>query len=544
MSPVVLRFCVYLYSVWLIRRSNAANNPHIVFIMADDMGWNDVSFHGSDQIPTPNIDSLGYNGVILNRHYVQPTCTPTRASLMTGRHPIHTGQHWPYYSTQKSALPLTEKILPEYLKELGYATHVVGKWHLGFYKREFTPLQRGFDSHLGYWGGSQSYYDHVHEEQTLVGYDMRRDDTVAWELSGQYATDLFSREAVRLIKEHPPNVPMFLLLNHLAVHAGNAGKLLEAPQEVVDRFRYIPDPNRRTYAAMMSKLDDSVGEVVEALGEKDMLRNSIVVFLSDNGAPNLGHFNNWGSNYPWRGHKATLWEGGVRTPSVVWSPLIANPSRVSEELMHVTDWLPTLLRAAGYQKPLTYIDGVDQWLSICYDLPSPRTSLLLDLYDTNNMRSIIMGHYKYIYGATSYLQYNDDAADHSSYLNHDSITSRNIPSYDVTQVTTSKTWVQTKKLRKYRLPSSQVIKLRKKATISCERKDTSPLNCDDTPCIFDLAEDACEQENIFWKYPILGVFMGAVLDNYKLDAIPDDMIFFDLDSDPEKFNGTWDNWVT
>ncbi|XP_054267266.1 arylsulfatase B-like [Macrosteles quadrilineatus] len=339
--------------------------PHIVYILADDMGWNDVSFHGSDQIPTPNIDSLAYNGVILNRHYTQPLCTPSRASLMTGNYAVHTGLHDALKPTDRVGLGISQKILPQYLKELGYSTHLVGKWHLGFYKKEFTPLQRGFDSHFGYWSGAISYYDHIDENPyNYSGHDMRRGYTSACDVVGQYATDLFTREAVRVIESHKPDRPMFMFMAHLASHAGNQGKWLEAPQDEINKFSYISDPNRRTFAAMVSKLDESVGAVITALDKRGMLKNSIVVLLADNGAPNLGLYNNWGSNFPWRGQKASLWEGGVRTPCLIWSPLITNPSRVSHTLMHVADWLPTLLSAAGHKGRVSGIDGVDQWEAI------------------------------------------------------------------------------------------------------------------------------------------------------------------------------------
>lgn len=152
----------------------------------NSQGWNDVGFHGSGQIPTPNIDALAYSGLLLDKYYVTPICTPSRSALMTGKYPIHIGMHHGVninriYSllelnslsydiqilkgAEPRGLPLNEKILPEYLQDLGYSTHIVGKWHLGFYKKEYTPTYRGFNSHVGYWSGHHDYFDHTAVEE-------------------------------------------------------------------------------------------------------------------------------------------------------------------------------------------------------------------------------------------------------------------------------------------------------------------------------------------------------------------------------------------
>nr|CAD7586143.1 unnamed protein product [Timema genevievae] len=239
--------------------------------------------------------------------------------------------------------------MPEFLKEAGYSTHAVGKWHLGFFRKEYTPTYRGFDSHYGYWNGYQDYYDHS-MLATLVpykGYDMRRDLDLDYSNQGRYSTDLFTDEAVRLIQTHDSRRPMFLYLSHLAPHAGNEDDPFQAPDEEVAKFPHIDDPERRVYAAMVSRLDQSVGEVVTALRTKGMLDNSIIVFMSDNGAPTFGVHSNRGSNWPLRGMKESPWEGGVRGVAAVWSPLLAKTQRVSNQMMHMSDWLPTLYSAAG-----------------------------------------------------------------------------------------------------------------------------------------------------------------------------------------------------
>lgn len=252
--------------------SDPSTPPHIVFILADDMvirqyaestpcqtyhqrqpktqGWNDVGFHGSGQIPTPNLDALAYGGLILNRYYVTPLCTPSRSALMTGRHPIHTGmQHTVLYAAEPRGLPLAERLLPEHLRRLGYATHCVGKWHLGHYRRVYTPLERGFDTHLGYWTGHQDYFDHRAEERGSYGLDMRRGMAVAHDLAGRYTTDVLADESVRLIAAHNRSRPLFLYMAHAAVHSGNPDNALPAPPQTVAQLAgRIADINRRRFA--------------------------------------------------------------------------------------------------------------------------------------------------------------------------------------------------------------------------------------------------------------------------------------------------------
>ncbi|XP_021915734.1 arylsulfatase B-like, partial [Zootermopsis nevadensis] len=283
MGFVAVPICVALISTLLHLSASKSSPPHIVFILADDLGWNDVSFHGSDQIPTPNIDALAYNGVILNSHYSLPLCTPSRAGLLTGKYPIHNGmQQNLILEPEPWGLPLSEILLPQYLSGLGYKSHAVGKWHLGFYKKAYTPTARGFSSHFGFWNGYQDYYSHTVQASFLPyeGYDMRRDLEVAQDARGHYSTDLFTDEAVSIINRHDPtNSSLFLYLAHLAPH----------------------DPNRRKYAAMIWKMDESVGRVMQALKDKQVLDRTIVIFVSDNGAPTTGIHPNHGSNWPLRG---------------------------------------------------------------------------------------------------------------------------------------------------------------------------------------------------------------------------------------------------
>ncbi|KAK3762417.1 hypothetical protein RRG08_061667 [Elysia crispata] len=389
------------------RSAAASPRPHIILIVADDLGYNDVSFHGSDQIPTPNIDFLGYNGVILNNYYVSPICTPTRSALMTGRHPIHTGmQHNVIVGSMPYGLPLNETVLPQYLNQLGYQSHMVGKWHLGMFKWEYTPLYRGFKSHMGYYQGCEDYYTHTYEgSPDQWGLDFRRNKDLLWNCTGQYSTTLFRDEAVRIIHDHNVSEPLFLYLPFQAVHSGNGdGVHLQAPNSYIDKFSYIHNMERRTYAAMLSALDDSVGDIYDTLNSRGMLANSIIVFTTDNGGPANGFDNNAANNFPLRGVKFTLWEGGVRGVGLIHSPLIVRQGYVSNKMLHVCDWLPTLISAAGGKHLLenvTSLDGVDAWEMLSHDSKAVRSEMLHNIDPWDVKAALRMGDYKLLVGAIS-----------------------------------------------------------------------------------------------------------------------------------------------
>lgn len=223
----------------------------------------------------------------------------------------------------------------------------MGKWHLGSYKKEYTPLFRGFDSHLGYWTGHQDYFDHTAVETGTWGYDMRRNLSVAFDLHGKYTTDVISDESVRIINNHNTDQPLFLYVAHAAVHSGNPYEPLRAPDQRIQELEGIEDYQRRKFAAMLSKMDDSVGHLMKALKNKKMLDNTIIVFSTDNGGPAEGFNLNAASNWPLRGVKNTVWEGGIRGAGFVWSPKLNSPRRTCHQAIHISDWLPTLYAVAG-----------------------------------------------------------------------------------------------------------------------------------------------------------------------------------------------------
>ncbi|KDR14503.1 arylsulfatase B-like [Zootermopsis nevadensis] len=510
--------------------------PHIIFILADDLGWNDVGFHGSDQVPTPNIDALAYSGVILNNYYVLPVCSPSRSALMTGRHPIHTGmQHSVIFANEPWGLPLEEKLLPEYLQELSYVNRMVGKWHLGHFRANYTPLHRGFESHYGYWGGHQDYYDHTAQDSLRYwGYDMRRGMEVHWESYGYYTTDLFSREAVRTIMHHDKARSLFLYLAHLATHSANPYRPLQAPAETVNKFSYIADKQRRTFAGMLSKLDQCVGDVVAALGERGMLNNSIIIFSTDNGGPAAGFNLNAASNWPLRGVKDTLWEGGVRGVGLVWSPLIPEAPRVANHLMHIQDWLPSLLHAVNASVP-SHLDGHDVWTNILSESSSSYDQLLLNIDNERGIAALRKGDFKLVKGRTWDGQWDGwygPSGRKPAYR------------YNVTLVYDSPAGRAIAKTSSP-LPSNpdDVLRLRAAASVSCD-SDIKPTCAGPSPvCLFNVRRDPCELDNLSDKYPLLVVALQELLDQYNATVVKPLNKTADPRSNPKYWNYTWTNWM-
>ncbi|RLU15878.1 hypothetical protein DMN91_011634 [Ooceraea biroi] len=515
------------------RATIPTKQPHIVFILADDLGWNDVGFHGSGQIPTPNIDALAYSGLLLDRYYVTPICTPSRSALMTGKHPIHTGmQHGVLKGAEPRGLPLHEKLLPEYLRDLGYSTHIVGKWHLGFYTKEYTPTYRGFDTHTGFWTGHQDYFDHTAVESPYWGLDMRRGMDPAWDLHGEYSTDVFTKEAVKLINEHKADRPMFLYLAHTAVHSGNPYNPLPAPDEEVAKFDNIFDYKRRRFAGMLSRLDQSVGQVVEALRNRDMLRDSIIIFSTDNGGPAAGFNLNAASNWPLRGVKNTLWEGGVRAAGLVWSPRLVRSGRVSRQMIHITDWLPTLITAAGGDPSNLTIDGMDLWNALSEDTESPRTSILHNIDDIYGVSAVTVGDWKLIQGST----YNGTWDGWYGPSGREWV-------YDVDGVISSTTGhaVATVGLS---ITAEMVRLLRENAMIKCPpRNDSLPICAPlQEPCLFNIYQDPCEDNNLARQFPTIIRKLQDELRKFNSTAIPPGNLPWDSKGDPSLWDHTWTNF--
>ncbi len=364
MCLVLLLSLLFVQLSAVAQQESAGRRPHVVFFLADDLGWGDVGFHGSE-IKTPNIDKLAQAGTELSRFYVMPVCSPTRGALMTGRHPIRLGLQVGVVRPWAShGLPLDERTLPQALKEAGYTTAIVGKWHLGHNDRAYLPTRRGFDHQYGLYNGAHDYFTHLRDG----GHDWHRDDQRSDDPG--YATELIAAEATRLIAKHDKNKPLFLYIPFNAPHSP-----IQAPQSYIDRYPQIENKERRIYAGMVTCMDDAIGQVVEQLSKSGFdLNNTLIVFSSDNGG-----IPRFGSVGQWRGSKGTLYEGGVRSPTVVvWPGQVKAGGKVDEPL-HMMDWYPTLLKLAGVDlkqdKPL---DGKDAWPTITQGQASPHEHILLN----------------------------------------------------------------------------------------------------------------------------------------------------------------------
>ncbi|HEX9795326.1 MAG TPA: arylsulfatase [Planctomycetota bacterium] len=306
--------------------------PHILLIVADDLGWQDVGWHEAP-FATPNLDRIANKGVALERFYVHPVCSPTRAALLTGRAPVRYGiQYSPIKPWEDRGLPPEATTLAELLHDAGYATALVGKWHLGQARAEQGPRAQGFEHFYGCLTGSVTYRSH----NSRGGLDWQRNGATVHE--DGYATELFGDEAVRVIQAHPAGKPLFLYLPFTAPHIP-----LERPP---GREEAYPDlPRRRAdFATMVESLDAQVGRALEALDDRDMLDDTLVVFVSDNGG-----MRSYGSrNLPFEGGKDTAQEGGIRVPAAVWWPgEITGGARV-QDLITVEDLFPTLAAAAQF----------------------------------------------------------------------------------------------------------------------------------------------------------------------------------------------------
>ena len=342
--------------------SEITSKPNIIIILADDQGYGDVGYHGSD-IKTPNIDNLAKEGVILDRFYVTPVCSPTRAGLLTGRYPDRFGLRETVIPPWRDfGVDTNEVFLPEILAEAGYKNRaVLGKWHLGHSRKAYHPLERGFTHFYGHYNGAIDYFTHEREGEL----DWHNDYEASYDKG--HSTDLITKEAIKSIQQYSKESPFLLYVAYNAPHGP-----LQAEKEDLLQYGFDEDKprfnkrkgqgskgrgntRRQTYSAMVTGMDRGIGEILKMVEELGIEDNTLVLYFSDNGpAPNEG-----GTTAGLRGHKFHEWEGGVRVPAVIKWPDGFKGGRKVDQVMGYIDVMPTLRDIVGIEdKPKNPYDGL------------------------------------------------------------------------------------------------------------------------------------------------------------------------------------------
>lgn len=371
--------------------SAKAGRPNIVFIIADDLGWADVGYHGSE-IKTPNIDRLAEQGVRFEQHYVAPTCTPTRVGLMSGRFPSRFGVTTPAYGKIFDDDTIT---LASALCSCGYDTAIAGKWHMGS-PPQYTPLKYGFNSSYGYFHGQIDPYTHHYKTGVR-----------SWHHNDEYldekghATDLITNEAIRVIESKHDN-PFFLYVAYSVPHFP-----LDEPDKWTSVYEQIEQPSRRWFAASVTHMDYGIGRIVDVLNRTGKRKDTLIIFVSDNGGQKSWHSKQQykgryadkphtvlGDNRPLRGWKGEVYEGGIRVPALANWPGVLRQGKVTAPV-HIVDWMPTLCELVGYSSEQDlHWDGQNIWPLVCggEDKPAPRTLY----WKTPNASALRRGDWKLV----------------------------------------------------------------------------------------------------------------------------------------------------
>jgi len=372
-------------SLGVAQEKLSRRRPNIIFFLADDLGVGDIGCYGAPQIKTPAIDSIAATGARFTQAYANSAvCTASRVGIITGRYQyrLPIGLEEPLANKSDVGLPPDQPTLPSHLKAAGYATYLVGKWHLGVLPK-FGPLQSGYDHFWGFRGGALDYFSHQSNEKADLW-----DDDRPIEAKG-YLTGLIGQRAAEIVRSKAKSETPYLLSVHFnAPHWPWEGPEDEAHSKAIGgAITDIQGAKLATYIRMVEAMDRQIGLVLEALAQTDQAENTIVIFTSDNGGERLS--NTW----PFTGKKSELLEGGIRVPSVIRWPGRISPGLVSEQTTIHMDWLPTLLSAAGAPAPTPASDGIDLTSTLTEGVPpAPRT--LFWRYKANQQRAVRDGDFK------------------------------------------------------------------------------------------------------------------------------------------------------
>lgn len=350
----LVNLCLLVAFIFAAEDSKSGKPPHILFIIADDLGYHDVSYNGAE-FPTPNIDKLANDGVILKKYYVHNMCTPTRSAFLTGKYSWKLGIPSAFRLGCPAHMPLNLPTMADFLKKSGkYDTHYVGKWHLGYATWDMTPVSRGFDTAYGIYQGETDYYTHE-----LVGfYDFWENRRVDKSVIGDYATDLYINRTKSIISDHLSNnikKSLYIYLSFQIVHA----PIQLPPKTFNECITSIVGEGRRIFCNMVKYMDFAIGEIRDYMKSLKIWKNTVVIFTTDNGGiPNHNNVHEYGTddihgissyacNMPYRGGKRTNFEGGVKAVGFLSGGYIAKNDVLkgteSDLLLHAIDWLPTII---------------------------------------------------------------------------------------------------------------------------------------------------------------------------------------------------------
>lgn len=408
--------------------ATSEGKPNVIVIITDDQGWADIGYN-NDKVYTPHMDKLAATGVTFVNHYVMPQCTPTRVAAMTGRYPGRFGGH-ALQASNEPAFPLGTPTMASMFKDSGYATHQMGKWHLGSYPKH-GPNHFGFDGSYGSLAGAVGMYNHQYRLKGKFGVTWHRDHEIidGYE-NGTHATDLIAAEAVRLI-EKKRDKPLFMFVTFHAVHTplDERGKFTDRPtqrdpknpkrwlnedeiewfNDPAGKIQAEPDPEKRLLLAAAYHLDHAVGQIVEALDRTGQRENTLILFSSDNGPQG-----SWGGNaypddlkltdfnqpLPFKGKKLDVWEGGIHVPGFANWPGKLKPRQMTQTV-HIVDWLPTLAGLVGHEadEPIAF-DGIDIWPAMSQGKALPDRDLYWTWSSRTNRWAVRHGDWKIVKYAT------------------------------------------------------------------------------------------------------------------------------------------------
>ncbi len=395
MKPVVF-VLVLAATVFVCGISASARTPNIIIFLADDLGIGDVGCYGCTDIRTPQIDALAQTGVRFTDFYVAaPICSPSRAALLTGRYPARAGM-----STERNVgsgegdagLPPSEVTLAELAKTRGYATGIVGKWHLGF-TPDSVPNAQGFDFFFGFHASALDYFSHLYYLSDPYRHDLFRNRQEVFE-SGTHLNELFAREAARFVEENARR-PFLLYV------AFNAPHYPMTPQpRFLEQYKEMP-VRRRDYAALVAGMDEAIGRVMAAVRRHELAKDTLVFFTSDNGAAiESQRGEGGGTNRPFRGHKKTLWEGGIRMPAVVSWPGTLPQGETRKQVTIAMDVFPTVAELIGAELPKDRtIDG-RSWLPLLKDAKAPGHETETVFFEWAGQQAARQGRWKLVRNGT------------------------------------------------------------------------------------------------------------------------------------------------